>query len=97
MASFSFSAADPALLFWSLALVHIVGLASMMLARLPRSHRVHALCHRGFVACLFFVAAATIFTIITQSNWWVWSGTIFSIMSVGATAEWGQPSEAASF
>jgi hypothetical protein len=97
MASASFPAADPALLFWSLALVHVIGLASMMLARLPQSHRVHALCHRGFIACLIVVAAATMFTIIARSNWWVWSGTIFSIMAVGATAEWGQPAEAAGF
>jgi hypothetical protein len=96
MASASF-AAGPGLLFWLLALVHLAGLASMMLARLPRSHRVHALCHRGFIACLFIVAAATLFTILTQSNWWVWSGTIFSIMAVGATAEWGQATEAPSF
>jgi hypothetical protein len=96
MASF-LSAADPGLLFWLLALVHVAGLASMMLARLPRSHRIHALCHRGFIACLFFVAAATLFTILTRNNWWVWSGTTFSIMAVGATAEWGQAAEAAGF
>jgi|SRR5262245_620016 len=97
MAPASFPVADPALLFWSLALVHVMGLASMLMARLPQSHRVHALCHRGFIACLIVVAAATMFTIIAQSNWWVWSGTIFSIMAVGATAEWGQPAEAAGF
>src|SRR5438094_6537831 len=51
----SLLAADPALLFWSLAFIHIAGLVSMLLARLPRSHRVYALCHHGFFACLLFI------------------------------------------
>src|SRR6478672_5830732 len=84
------SAADPGLLFWLLASLHVVGLISVLLTRLPQSHRVHALCHHGFLACLFLVAGATLFTILAQSHWWVWSGTTFSIMAVGATAEWGR-------
>src|SRR2546425_3093768 len=64
----SLLAADPALLFWSLAVVHIAGLVSMLLARLPRSHRVHALCHHSFFACLLFVGAVTMLTILTRSN-----------------------------
>ena len=86
----SLLAADPALLFWSLAFVHIAGLVTMLLARLPRSHRVHALCHHGFFACLLFVGAVTMLTILTRSNWWVWSGTTFSLMAVGATADLGR-------
>ena len=83
------SAADPTLLFWSLAFLHIAGLISMFFARLPREHRLHALCHHGFFACLLFVAVVTLITIVTRSNWWVWSGTTFSLMAVGATAELG--------
>jgi hypothetical protein len=97
MASEFASAADPGLLFWLLAVVHVVGLASTVLARLPQSHRIHALCHSGFFACLFFVAAATMFTIVTQNNWWAWSGTTFSIMAVGATAELGRATRAPGF
>jgi hypothetical protein len=82
-------AADPGLLFWSLAALHIAGLMSMLFARLPRSHRIHALCHHGFFACLLFVGVVTMLTILTRSNWWVWSGTTFSIMAVGATADLG--------
>lgn len=83
-------AADSALLFWSLAALHIIGLVSMLFARLPRSHRLHVLCHHGFFACLLFVGVVTMLTILTRSNWWVWSGTTFSLMAVGATAELGQ-------
>jgi hypothetical protein len=97
MASVSLAAADPGLLFWLLAPLHVVGLVSVLLTRLPQSHRVHGLCHRGFLACLFIVAGATMFTILTQSHWWVWSGTTFSIMAVGATAEWGEAARAPGF
>jgi hypothetical protein len=97
MPSVSISAADPGLIFWLLALVHVVGLASMLLTRLPQSHRIHALCHHGFIACLIFVAAATMFTILTRSNWWVWSGTTFSLMAVGATAELGRAAHITGF
>lgn len=77
--------ASPALVFWILVVLHIAGLASMLLARMPRLKAGHMLCQSGFFACLFFVAAATLFTIVTRSDWWVWSGTVFSIMAVGAT------------
>jgi hypothetical protein len=82
--------ADPGLLFWLLAPLHVLGLVSVLLTRRPWSNRVHALCHHGFFACLFIVAGATMLTILAQSHWWVWSGTTFSIMAVGATAEWGR-------
>jgi hypothetical protein len=89
--------ANEGLLFWLLAVVHVAGLTSVLLTRLPQSHRVHALCHHGFLACLIFVACATLFTIVTQNNWWVWSGTTFSIMAVGATSDWGQAARATGF
>ena len=94
---FSFSAADPGLLFWLLAAIHVMGLASMFLARMPRSQRRQTLCHNGFLACLIFVAAATLFTIVTRNDWWVWSGTVFSVMAVGATADLGHAARASGF
>jgi len=83
-------AADPGLLFWLFAPLHVLGLISVLLTRLPRASRVHALCHHSYFAFLFIVAGATMFTILTRSPWWVWSGTTFSVMCVGATAEWGR-------
>lgn len=90
----SSAAAVPGLLFWTLALLHVAGVASMLTLRLPRSHRGHALCHHGFIACLVIVGLATLGAIVLRSNWWVWSGTIFSLMAVGATAELGQTAKA---
>ena len=97
MAMDSLPAADPGLLFWLLILVNVVGLASTFLARLPQSHRIHMLCHHAFVASLVLVALATMFTICTQHNGWVWSGTTFSIMAVGATFDLGQAVRAPGF
>lgn len=94
---FSALLADPGLIFWLLAPLHILGLASVLLTRMPLSHRVHAFCHHGFILCLFIVAGATLLTIVTRNNWWVWSGTTFSIMAVGATAEWGRAVQATGF
>lgn len=91
MTSVWLSAADPGLLFWILAALHVAGLASTFLGRLPHSKRRLALCHCGFLACLVCVAAATLVTIVARSDWWVWSGTIFSIMAVGGTADFGSP------
>jgi len=89
--------ADPGLLFWLLAALHFVGLTSMFLSRLPHSHRVQAYCQPVFLLCLVFVGVATFITICCQSNCWVWSGTTFSLMAVGATADLGQAARASGF
>jgi len=39
---------------------------------------------------MLFVGVVTMLTILTRSNWWVWSGTTFSLMAVGATADLGR-------
>src|SRR5687768_3240686 len=90
------SGANPGLLFWIVAFLHVVGLASVFLARLPRPVRGLAFCHVGFLACLFIVAGATLVTILTRSDWWVWSGTVFSVMAVGGTADLGNAAPAQS-
>jgi hypothetical protein len=87
-------AADPGLVFWLLTALHLVGLGSMLLARLPQTHRVQSLSQRVFLLMLVFVGAATFVTICVQNNCWVWSGTTFSLMAVGATADLGQAARA---
>jgi hypothetical protein len=83
---FFLSAADPAL-FGFLSVVHVAGLVSVFMTRVPGSHRRHALCQHGFLACLVFVGLATLGTIVVQSQWWVWSGTTFALMAIGATTD----------
>jgi hypothetical protein len=83
-------AADSALGFWLLAGLHLVGVASIFLARLPRaSRRQEELFQRLFLACLVAVGLVTMFTIVAQHSFWVWSGTTFSAMAVGATLDLG--------
>lgn len=94
---FASHAAGPGLLFWLALVVHIIGLASTFLARLPHSRRGHVVCHGGFLTCLILVASATFCTILARSDWWVWSGTVFSIMAVGGTAELGSAARVAGF
>lgn len=89
--------ADPGLVFWLLAALHLVGLTSMFLSRMHHSHRSHPLCQNVFLFCLVVVGMATVCTICTQSNCWVWSGTTFSLMAVGATADLGQAARASGF
>ena len=83
----SLPAADPGLLFWLFATLHLAGLASMFLARLPHAKRGHALAQLVFFTCLVVVGMATMFTIVAQHHAWVWSGTTFSVMAVGGTLE----------
>lgn len=87
-------AADPGLVFWLLTALHLVGLGSMLLARLPRTHRVQLLSQHVFLLMLVFVGLATFVTICIQHDCWVWSGTTFSLMAVGATADLGQAARA---
>ena len=86
--------ADPGLVFWLLAALHLAGLTSMFLSRMHHRHRIHGICQNVFLLCLFIVGVATVATICCQSNCWVWSGTTFSLMAVGATADLGQAARA---
>jgi hypothetical protein len=87
---------DPGLIFWLLAGLHLLGLATMFLSRLPHSHRVHFLIWHLFLASFVIVGIATVLAISAGNNYWVWSGTVFSMMAVGSTVELGQPTQARS-
>lgn len=79
---------DP-LIFWGVLVLQIVGLTSVIFARLPESCPVQACCRSLFVGCLIFVGVATMLAIGIQSGCWAWCGTTFSIMAVGATFDLG--------
>jgi hypothetical protein len=80
--------ADPVFL-WSMLAIQMVGLASMVLARMPHTSSVHAICRVLFLGCLVLVGLTTVYAMGCHSSCWAWSGTIFSIMAVGATADLG--------
>jgi hypothetical protein len=76
---------DP-VLFWGTLALQLVGLASVVLARLPCNCPLKSTCCRVcFFACLVGVAAATMLAIDARSGVWAWCGTTFSLMAVGAT------------
>ena len=89
--------ADHGLIFWLLAALHLAGLASMLLARLPQSPGLQAWFQPAFLACLLFVGLATLFTICVQHDCWAWSSTVFSMMAVGATVDLSPGARAAGF
>lgn len=84
-------------LFWLLAVLHLAGLASMFLSRLPQSQQVHLFFQHTFLACLVTVGVATLMTILAERDCWVWSGTTFSLMAVGATFDFGVTARAPEF
>lgn len=81
--------ADP-VLSWCLFAVQLLGLVSMLLARMPATTSLHNLCRTCFLGCLVVVGLATIAaTIDCQSSSWAWCATVFSMMAVGAAADLG--------
>lgn len=80
--------ADPVFL-WCLFAIQIVGLVSMVLARMPHCSPLHAFCRTCFLGCLVVVGLALLATATSHSSNWAWCGTVFSIMAVGATADLG--------
>jgi hypothetical protein len=88
---------DPALFFWSVLALQIVGLASMMLARMPQASALHTCCRRVFLVCLVFVGVATIYAMGSRGDSWAWCGTMFSLMAVGMTIDLGGASRIVGF
>lgn len=82
-----FEVMDP-LLFWGLLGLQFIGLASVVIARLPcRCPLKSTFCRGLFLACLLGVALATMIAINANSNAWVWCSTTFSLMAVGITLD----------
>ena len=79
---------DP-LVFWAAAAVQVLGLASVLFARLPRASKAHDYCRGIFVGCLVVLGLATMVAIGSGSGYWAWCGTTFSLMCVGGTFDVG--------
>jgi hypothetical protein len=81
--------ADP-VLCWCLFAIQVLGIVSMLLARMPATTSLHSLCRTCFLGCLVVVGLATIgASIDCQSSSWAWCATVFSMMAVGAAADLG--------
>jgi len=75
---------DP-LVFWAAAAVQVLGLASVLFARLPRASAAHDYGRGIYVGCLVVLGLATMVAIGSGSGYWAWCGTTFSLMCVGGT------------
>lgn len=89
--------ADP-IVCWCLFAIQLVGLLCMLLARMPSHSSLHCFCRRCFLGCLVVVGLATILTATDcHSSCWAWCATIFSMMAVGAAADFGSAASAPTF
>jgi len=79
---------DP-LVFWSAAAVQFLGLASVLFGRLPKATKAHDYCRGIYVGCLVVLGLATVVAIGSNSGYWAWCGTTFSLMCVGGTFDMG--------
>lgn len=76
------------MLFWGTLALQLVGLASVVIARLPCQCPLKSTVCRGlFLACLLTLAVATMAAIHAGSGVWAWCGTTFSLMAVGVSVD----------
>jgi len=75
------------LVFWSLALVQVLGLASCVLTRLAEATKIASPFRRVFAASLCVVCLATMAAMYCNSICWISCGATLSIMSLGATID----------
>jgi hypothetical protein len=88
---------DPHVFFWCMLVLQVVGLASMLLGRMPQPTLLHHCCRQVFIVCLVVVGLATIYAMGSQTSTWAWCGTTFSVMAVGGTMDLGSASRIAGF
>ena len=88
--------ADPSV-FWGMLLMQVIGLGSVVLARLPHTCIKQCYCRRLFMLCFVFLGVATMYAIGNQSGYWAWCGTTFSLMAVGGSSDLGTGMESTGF
>jgi hypothetical protein len=81
------SAIHPMLLFSAMILIQVVGLSSVIFARLSEHSWAQAGCQRFFFVCLLCVGVATVLAAKWGSGCWLSCGATLSLMSVGATLD----------
>ena len=84
-------------LFAILVVVQVLGLASVVLARLTENSAFQALCQRLFVACLLVVGAMTVLAFQSGSGGWFSCAATLPVMALGATLDMKRSYEYAAF
>ena len=93
---FSMSLGGPCL-FAILVVVQVLGLASVVLARLTENSAFQALCQRLFVACLLVVGGVTVLAFQSGSGGWFSCAATLPVMALGATLDMKRSYEYAAF
>ena len=78
---------DP-MFFWGTIILQFIGLASVVIARIPcRCPLKSNMCRGLFLACLTGLAVATMAAIQMESVAWTWYGTTFALMAIGVSLD----------
>ncbi len=81
---------DPSFPTWALLGLQLIGLCTVVLARLPIPHRLGLY---AFLGCMLLLGAVTFITFTAGHGGWAACGTVFGVMVVGAIFD-GSPSTA---
>jgi hypothetical protein len=74
--------------------VQILGLASVLCARLSERSSAQRCCQRIFFACLVLVGGAAVAALFLGSSAWAPCGTTLALMAVGVTFDGGRSARA---
>ena len=74
-------------LFWIIVAIQIVGIASVVAARLAERSYLRGVCQRSFFFCLLAVGLATVVAIQLDGISWLSCAATLGVMSVGATLD----------
>lgn len=72
-------------IFWLTIVVQLLGLGSMVAARLCGTYRGRAVCQQVFLVMLLALGLVTVIAVGADSDSWVTSGATLSIMTVCVT------------
>lgn len=72
------------------ALVQVLGLASVVFARLSERSPAQDFCQRIFFGCLVLVSGAAVAALCLGNGYWASCGTTLALMAVGATYDGGR-------
>jgi hypothetical protein len=85
---------NSAAVFWSIAALQVLGVASAAMARVAEGSPRQSVCQTLFFASLVLVGLATIVALGLGLSCWISCGTVLSVMSLAATWDFGRPQRA---
>lgn len=76
--------------FWGLLVMQVLGVFSVVFARLCERSQAQNCCQRLFFVSAILLGAGTLFALALGSGWWISSGTTLSLMGLGATLDFSK-------